>query len=325
MNCRQFALTFHFREPYQVLIDAQMIQDTDRFSMDLVGGLERTLHGKVKPSGSMYICLSMYSADRRSVITQCSIRHLYALPTTEVPTSHKDALIARAKEFERRRCNHHTLEQPLSSRECFADIIDPKGSQTNKNRYVVASQDDEVRTFCREIKGVPLIYVKRSVMIMEPMAESSLGVQKGFENEKMRAGIRKTNAESEGTKRKRNHEDGEDRGINAGRGDDASGSPLVKKTRIRGPKGPNPLSVKKAKPVGAVETSGEPDLTESTAISAKAIEATPSVASTESLKDAGGPSGEVTKSKRKRRRKHTSGGVAKALETGAGGVERESV
>lgn len=62
-------LTFGFREPYQVLgahlqnlasfgtrlmtifvVDARMIQDTERFKMDLVGGLERTLHGKVKPS-----------------------------------------------------------------------------------------------------------------------------------------------------------------------------------------------------------------------------------------------------------------------------------
>jgi U3 small nucleolar RNA-associated protein 23 len=27
-----------------------MIKDADRFKMDLVGGLERTLHGQVKPS-----------------------------------------------------------------------------------------------------------------------------------------------------------------------------------------------------------------------------------------------------------------------------------
>lgn len=27
-----------------------MIQDTDRFTMDLIGGLDRVLHGKVKPS-----------------------------------------------------------------------------------------------------------------------------------------------------------------------------------------------------------------------------------------------------------------------------------
>ena len=33
-------------------VDAQMLQDTARFKMDLVAGLERTLHGQVKPSKS---------------------------------------------------------------------------------------------------------------------------------------------------------------------------------------------------------------------------------------------------------------------------------
>jgi hypothetical protein len=31
-------------------VDAQIIQDAARFKMDLAGGLERTLQGKVKPS-----------------------------------------------------------------------------------------------------------------------------------------------------------------------------------------------------------------------------------------------------------------------------------
>lgn len=31
-------------------VDAQMIQDAGRYKMDLIRGLERTLHGKVKPS-----------------------------------------------------------------------------------------------------------------------------------------------------------------------------------------------------------------------------------------------------------------------------------
>ena len=65
---RQFSLTFGFRPPYQVLgesritsrsllpidhcftVDAQMIQDSEAWKMDLVGGLERTLGDKVKPS-----------------------------------------------------------------------------------------------------------------------------------------------------------------------------------------------------------------------------------------------------------------------------------
>ncbi len=47
---QQYGLSFGFREPYQVLLDADIIRDADRFKMDLVGGLERTLHGQVKPS-----------------------------------------------------------------------------------------------------------------------------------------------------------------------------------------------------------------------------------------------------------------------------------
>jgi U3 small nucleolar RNA-associated protein 23 len=47
---QQYGLTFGFHEPYQVVVDARMLQDAERFKIDLVKGLERTLHGKVKPS-----------------------------------------------------------------------------------------------------------------------------------------------------------------------------------------------------------------------------------------------------------------------------------
>jgi hypothetical protein len=46
----QYELTFNFREPYQVLVDADLVKDAARFKMDLPKALERTLQGKVKPS-----------------------------------------------------------------------------------------------------------------------------------------------------------------------------------------------------------------------------------------------------------------------------------
>jgi hypothetical protein len=46
----QYGLAFNFREPYQVLVDADIVRDTSRMKMDLEGGLKRTLHGLVKPS-----------------------------------------------------------------------------------------------------------------------------------------------------------------------------------------------------------------------------------------------------------------------------------
>ena len=32
------------------IVDSQIIRDADKFKMDLIGGLERTLQGQVKPS-----------------------------------------------------------------------------------------------------------------------------------------------------------------------------------------------------------------------------------------------------------------------------------
>lgn len=225
----QFEMTFGFRGPYQVLIDAQIIQDTEKFKMDLVGALERTLSGKVKP-----------------MITQCSIRHLYLLKDVPQPT--KDALILTAKTMERRRCNHHVLDEPLSTLECFNSVIDPKNSHTNKNRYVVASQDEDARRYCRGIKGVPLVYVKRSVMIIEPMATSSVNAREGMEREKFRSGL-KTRGTGLVGKRKRHEDDGD---AVTGEGQEAkdiaeADERAGKKKKVKGPKGPNPLSVKKPK------------------------------------------------------------------------------
>lgn len=176
------------------------------------------------------------------VITQCSIRHLYTIP--DLPPPRKDALVAVAKRMERRRCNHHTLNNPLSTLECFSSVIDPKNSKTNKNRYVIASQEEEVRRYCRGVKGVPLVYVKRSVMVMEPMADSSFGVREGIEKEKLRTGLR-ANWHTAGVKRKR----GESGDVDVGDAQDScSHEPRegkAPKKKTRGPKGPNPLSVKK--------------------------------------------------------------------------------
>lgn len=176
------------------------------------------------------------------VVTQCSIRHLYTIP--DLPQPHKDTLVAVAKRMERRRCNHHTLDHPLSTLECFSSVIDPKNSKTNKNRYVIASQEEEVRRYCRGVKGVPLVYVKRSVMVMEPMADSSVGVREGMEREKLRTGLR-VNGHAAGVKRKRGESGDIDVGQaqHSGSHEPQQGKALKRKTR--GPKGPNPLSVKK--------------------------------------------------------------------------------
>ncbi|ENH61110.1 rRNA-processing protein utp23 [Fusarium oxysporum f. sp. cubense race 1] len=216
----QFSQTFGFREPYQVLVDAEMVRDSSRFKMDLEPALSRTVHGKVKP-----------------MITQCEIRKLYA--ARNEPGVHE--AIDLAKTLERRRCGHHPDDypEPLSTQDCLRSVVDPKATLQNKHRYVVASQDQEVRRMLRGIKGVPLIYIKRSVMILEPMADESVQVRAKEERSKFRAEIK-----NQLGKRKRDDADDDEK---ADKTDGNSEEQKKKKKKGHGPKGPNPLAVQKPK------------------------------------------------------------------------------
>ena len=188
-----------------------------------------------------------------TVITQCEIRKLYAQKSEPGVSEAIDV----AKTFERRRCGHHPEDypEPLSTKECLLSVVDPKSSGQNKHRYVVASQSQEVRRALREVRGVPLIYIKRSVMILEPMADESAQVRAREEKSKFRAELKKTTG-----KRKRDEDEDKDK-EGAGSDDEekdaetatASGgvkqqaTPKEKKRKGHGPKGPNPLSIKKKK------------------------------------------------------------------------------
>ena len=294
---QQYCITFGFRQPYQCIVDAELVKDTTRFKMDLVASLERTLHGTVKPRMSIVFpfqedrilgVVPLYFLLRDSefslnfflsanhvfypstVITQCSIRHLYK--------DNADSNVAEAIEIaksvcERRRCGHHPDEfpEPLSTLECLSSVVDAQKNGTNKHRYCVASQDADVRRGLRAIKGVPLVYVSRSVMIMEPISAATAQTKEREEVGKFREGIIRSRA-------KRKRMDGDDGDLERGERDEVKSDTLQsdtrsggkwdegeingqipesevtaekagkkKKKRKYGPKGPNPLSIKKPK------------------------------------------------------------------------------
>lgn len=238
------------------------------------------------------------------VITQCSMRHLYA----SASEPGMPLLIEKAKEYERRRCDHRPEEypEPLSAVECLLSVVDPKGSKTNKHRYVIASQQLGVRKAMREIMGVPLVYINRSVMIMEPIAAATAQNREREEREKFRAGLRSGRASgSQNMKRKRDNEDGESH--SAVQDPDAYTGEAVakrKKTHGNGPKGPNPLSTKKSKKRVVAEGAGAPLKAESQAYGTRAGDG----AQQEKIAE--------DSVKRKRRRKHKAViGVGASAET----------
>lgn len=221
------------------------------------------------------------------------MRHLYA-SAKEPGVSF---LIDKAKTYERRRCDHRPDDypEPLSTKDCLASVVDPKGSKTNKHRYVVASQELEVRKFMRGILGIPLVYINRSVMIMEPMAGATAENRKKEERGKFRAGLKRG---SGSLKRKReDSEVKEEVGVE---------EDMPKKRKaVKGPKGPNPLAVKKSKkkPEGSTTTSAKAENKQ---------ESETGVSKSEQADES-----ELFSIKRKRKRKHKSGnsGGAAPVET----------
>jgi U3 small nucleolar RNA-associated protein 23 len=219
----QYELNFGFREPYQVLLDSQILQDAYNFKIDLIARIQKMLGGQVKP-----------------MITTCDMRHLYnAKPKNET-------LILQAKEYERRRCNHQDLEEPLSTLECLSSVVDPKDSATNKHRYVVAANDPDTRAKMRTIAGVPIIYLAKSVVLMESMAEITEQHREREEKSKFKLGLKGQRKPDAPLKRKREDE-GQDTEGGRSIGDQSTGEAKPKPKKRKGPKGPNPLSVKKPK------------------------------------------------------------------------------
>ena len=159
-------------------------------------------------------------------------------------TTNDQSIIESAKQFERKRCGHHDLEQPLSALECLKSCVDPKGAGVNSHRYIVATQEPEIRSKMRSIPGVPLIYITRSIVLLEPMSGVSTDTRERAEREKFRDGIRGT--------RKRKRDEQEDTLVGEevpGRARQDQDGPRVREKGkwAKGPKGPNPLSVKKSK------------------------------------------------------------------------------
>ena len=101
--------------------------------------------------------------------------------------------------------------------------------------------------WARSLRGVPMIYVKRSVMVMEPMAQASVGVREREEKSKLRAGVRKSAGSGDLLGKRKWGDDALDGVGKDVAADGAQEAEPKKKRKAHGLKGPNPLSIKKKK------------------------------------------------------------------------------
>ena len=89
-----------------------------------------------------------------------------------------------AKTFERRKCNH---KEAIPGDDCISSVvgahlkfisvssflIHSSSGDSNKHRYVVATQSQPLRSKLRGIPAVPVVHMNRSVMILEPMSDTT--------------------------------------------------------------------------------------------------------------------------------------------------------
>ncbi|TFK57347.1 Fcf1-domain-containing protein [Heliocybe sulcata] len=154
----------------------------------------------------------------KPMITQCCIHELYLQGRSQQPA------VDLAKTFERRKCNHR---EAIPGDECLVSVV----GDANKHRYVIATQSQPLRSTLRKIPGVPLVHINRSVVILEPPSNATLDKKETEEEQALhvpdaeKAQLPSTDAPNEPPRKKR-----------------------------KGPKGPNPLSVKKKKTKSDVAT-----------------------------------------------------------------------
>ncbi|KAI0815180.1 Fcf1-domain-containing protein [Irpex lacteus] len=150
----------------------------------------------------------------KPMITQCCIHELY-LQGKSVQSA-----VDLAKTFERRKCNH---KEAIPGDECLTSVI----GETNKHRYVLVSQSQPLRSKLRNIPAVPMVHINRSVMILEPPSDATIRAKNAVSAEQQ--SLKPSASELAHI---------------------ASTSKVEEKTpqkKRKGPKGPNPLSVKKKK------------------------------------------------------------------------------
>ncbi|SCV71711.1 BQ2448_3299 [Microbotryum intermedium] len=244
---QMYQSSFKFREPYQLLVDTEFVKAIVAQKLELQARLTDVLQGALKPSKS---CLSHASY----MITQCCIQALYDLGPSGQPC------VDLAKEFERRKCNHLKARPGV---ECLTAMA----GKDNPHRYVIATQSLDLRKHLRTVPGLPIVYLNRSVVLLESPSAETIKKKLQMENAKRHVpSIELATLAAQGSIPTASNSTSLIDSYNSsnfiGGSTEASTSALVedaeknedspqkkKKKGPKGPSGPNPLSVKKKKKV----------------------------------------------------------------------------
>lgn len=149
---------FGIRKPYQIIVDAPFCIETLKIKIAPSAALTEVFGGAVKLMTTPCIQAELAAYDRKNDAGASFV----------------------ARRFEVRRCQHDKGSK--SGSECIKDLI----STNNPHHYCIAGQDLELRKDLRKIAGVPLIFILRDTVLMEPPTEKCLEMARKMEGKKLK-------------------------------------------------------------------------------------------------------------------------------------------
>lgn len=134
-----YKYNYHFRSPFQLLIDATFCQEALKSKVNLREQLPKYLD----------------DLEVKLFTTACVI--------TEAEALGRDVFGAMliVKQFKAQKCGHE--KEPISAAECLYSMV----QNGNLNHYFIATQDPELSKKCRELLGVPLLYLRYNAINLE--------------------------------------------------------------------------------------------------------------------------------------------------------------
>lgn len=209
-----YRLLFRVTFPYRVLLDGNFLATAERLKMEW-----RRLLPKA---------LQVDASNAHFHVTQCVVAELESLgaPAAEALRAARTLPLLKCRE-------KHGHGEACSPRECASRLV----GADNAGKWVVVTQDAELRDSLRAIPGVPLMLISTNVLILEAPSPASRAA--GQEAEGRKSAL----APGEALAVKRLASGGGEGGASS-----ASGAKfLAGKKKRKGPKQPNPLSQQKKK------------------------------------------------------------------------------
>jgi U3 small nucleolar RNA-associated protein 23 len=196
-----YELNHSYKPPYNLVCDAEFLQAAKEGKIMLKEQLPKFLQ---EENTHLYV-------------TKCIIQHI-----REQGKSFGAALFI-ANTLELLPCSHDNNKKHVKQYDCIKSLL----SNNNENKYLVAAQTLDLRSYARSERNIPILFIRGSVPIMEPpnhynksLTLSQQTQQKAAANAEEKAAVEAAIQET-------------------------SGPIAAIKPRRKKAKGPNPLSIKK--------------------------------------------------------------------------------